>query len=123
MKYSAEFICSMVTNNLSFPKIIYQKATKLLVDLMDIIVKDNNLISENLSILRKMMIIPKKLTDPAYCKDTVIKENLLELMKSNLLMLRDMNEIGIRNRTNLMNTKYNREFPDFVKNTIVNCFI
>ncbi len=107
----------LITGGLELPKLFYHKALKLTLEILTIMAKDAQLISDNLSVLRKFMIIPKKLVDPNYMKDVYIKEHLLYIMKVNLMMLRDMNDIG--NYSKDTDTKISDEFPEFVKNTIV----
>lgn len=116
MKNAAEQLCNMVTTiNGNYIKILYHKATKLLIDIMQTLIKDSKLISKNLSTIRKIMVVPKKLIDTAYCKDPEIKSNLLVLMRLCLVMLRDLYEAYLKDKTFLKN----KEYADFVKNTIV----
>jgi hypothetical protein len=112
---SAEHFCNMVSINSVYSTKFYKNATQLFINLLEIVNKDPKLISENISGLRKIMILPKKLTDPTYCKDSEVKFNLIKLMRLNLLLMRDLNETANRDKTFVKN----KEFLDFVNNSIV----
>ena len=112
---AVEPLCNMATTNSTFPKKFYQKATRLLIDVLEEVLKDSKLIADNLSGLRKIMIVPKKLLDGSYCKDSEVKLNLLVLMKMNLQLMRDLNDAATKDKAQ----GKGKEFQDFVRNTIV----
>jgi hypothetical protein len=109
----------MATTTTNYQKKFYQKSTKLLIEILEEVMRDPKLISDNLSGLRKIMILPKKLLDGQYCRDYETKMNLLVLMKMNLQIMRDLNEAAIKDKTD----GKSKEFIDFVRNTIVKKFI
>jgi hypothetical protein len=105
----------MATTSSTYSKKFYQKSTELFIEVLEIVIKEPKLISENLSGLRKMMILPKKLLDGEYCREYKTKMNLLVLMRLNLQIMRDLNEAAIKDKSQ----GNSKEFMDFVRNTIV----
>jgi hypothetical protein len=120
MKNSVEQICNMITvNEVKYNPKFYQKSTKLLNDILQVLIKDSKLASENMAGLRKMTIIAKKLIDVPFCKDKEIKFNLLNFLKLIMLMMRDLYEKGVKDQKILKH----KEYIDFVRNTIVNKYL
>ena len=117
MTNAAEPLSNMITSNQIFPKKFYLKSIKLMINLMEIILSDQSLILDYISTLRKMMIIPKKLTDVTFCKDLEQKAYLLSFMKLNLIMLRDMFETS--SKKTITDPKFIKEYPDFIRSTLV----
>jgi hypothetical protein len=71
-------------------------------------------IADNLSGLRKITLVPKKLNDAVFCKNPTLKMNLLEILKMSLRILRDISE---QSKEGVFSKK--REYQDFVKYNIV----
>jgi hypothetical protein len=86
----------------------------LIFNVLEIFVEDTKLVTENLSGLRKIMVVPKKLNDSNFIKNETCKTNLLRILKSSLRLVRDLNE---QSKDRKFSKK--KEFQDFVKNAIV----
>ena len=117
MRNAVEPVCNMITLNENLSNLFYVKSLTLVIDLMEVIVSDQSLVLDYISNLRKLMIIPKKLTDSNFCEDLEIKGCLLQLMKLNLLMLRDMFEFLNKKEGNF--SRYSKEYQDFIRNSVV----
>lgn len=116
MNHSLDHICNMITdhynNKYSFD--FYIAATDLLIKFLNRFQQKTFIKSRHLTILKKTMFIPKKLNDASFLKEFKIKKNLHKILKLNVIILRNINQLALGE-----NIKQKKEYQEFVRNTIV----